>query len=116
MPKGFQPGNTFSRGKGRPRGSKSKGDTIQERLTEFLLGNVGDLQNEYDRDMSTGQKIRLFEVLLPFASPKLAANTNSNFEKYDKEQLTVIAEQLKNKIIAARKTISIQPNGQEKQD
>jgi len=109
---GFKPGHTLSKGYGRPLGSKNKKATIQERLTQFLLGNVADLQREYDRDMTTGQKIRLFEVLLPFASPKLQANSVSMYEKVDEDTLDQMIEGVTAKLIKNKETQQIKANEQ----
>ena len=104
---GFQKGHKLSVGYGRPKGRRNYKQTIQDRLTQFLLGNVEDLQREYDRDMSTSQKIRLFEVLLPFASPKLQATAISQFERLDDDTLDTLVDSLKQKVLEDKKTIQI---------
>jgi hypothetical protein len=96
----FKPGNKLSLGKGRPVDSKNRKITIQERATEFLLGNFEDLQREYRRDMSVGQKIKLFEVLLPFASPKLQATaTMTAYDRLSEADAKRLVDQLKQRVL-----------------
>lgn len=101
----FQIGN---KGGGRKKGSKAK--NIQEVATKFILGNMKDMQHEWDYDMSPGQKIKFLEVLLPFASPKLQAMSVSQFERLDDDTLMQLVEGLKQGVIADEELIKIEAN------
>ena len=114
MAKGFQPGNKLSLGKGRPRGSRRKNEDLQKKVTDFLLGNMADLQKEYDRNMSTGQKIKCKEILMPFVIPKLMATAIQNtYQTLDDQTLELMVDRLKQKVLKESNPIKIKANEKE---
>lgn len=114
MAKGFQPGNKLSLGIGRPRGSKNKSADLQKKVTDFLLGNMADLQREYDRNMSTGQKIKCTEILMPFVIPRLMATAIQNtYQTLDDQTLELMVDRLKQKVLKENKPIKIKANEKE---
>ena len=106
MKKLFQKGNTASKGKGRPPGSRSMKGTLQAITAKSLLERLPDLNDEY-MYMSPSQKLRYFEILLPFATPRLAATQLDQYSHYDDEQLDKAIDGLAGKLLEQKKTIKI---------
>lgn len=106
----FKAGNTASVGKGRPRGSINKKSTLQNLMFDDLKDKLPDLSKEY-WDMSPGQKLRFFEVILPFSTPRLAATTVDQWSNRTKDEVEEAASKLVDKLLKSRDTIKLKANG-----
>jgi hypothetical protein len=108
----FQPGN---KGGGRKPGSKNRKPTIQALIEKLWHIKYQDLSHEYDY-MTAGQKLKFWEIMLPFASPKLQASAiQTKYDSLKKEDAKMLVEELRKRVIQADKldyaeTINVIPD------
>jgi hypothetical protein len=75
-----------------------------------LMERLQDLNKEY-WDMSPGQKLRYFEVLLPFATPRLAATSVDQWSHRSEGEVDEAITTVVSKLIEAKETRQIKANG-----
>lgn len=65
---------------------------IKAMITQFIEGNLSDLQGNYDK-LEPEKKLQFFKDLLQYAIPK-QREVKSDFEQYTDDQLRAIAREI----------------------
>jgi hypothetical protein len=107
---GFKPGNKLSLGRGRPPGSKNRKATLQAVAHKSLLERMEDLNNAY-WEMSPSAKLRYFEVMLPYATPRLQATSINKWDHKSDEELEATAAAMIKALKQEKETRQLKANG-----
>lgn len=104
----FKPGNTFSKGKGRPKGSRDRISILHGKFATFLDKEFDAFWFSYQH-LKPLEQVKTYAAIAQYVLPKKREASINHFENLSDDSLKVLYNKVVNGLTADAETISIEP-------